>query len=379
MAGPHGDSDLIAAIYDAIIEPSGWDEVVKRIVEATKSVSGGLYIQQADAAHLSAMYNVDPFYADAYVQYYYKINPVSAPLMAFAPGEVRAFTHISQTNSFRASAFFNEYVRPQGTADVVAIGLLRAPKAFGNLQLHRSPDAIWVEPAEWNLLETLAPHLQRAAAIHDLLSRTRATTESIGTAVAAAGFAVFLLTGDSRVVFANAKAEDLLRRGMGLQYEHGRLAATNPTLTARLHALARQAASPKTGEGHAGGTFELCRGEDHPPLVAHVIPLAPIRTVAILDLDRPAAAVFIVDPAAGLGAQIRRFAARFGLTPAETRVLKEIIGGDGLPAAAARLKISETTARTHAYRILEKTGTNRQTELIRRFFESALPGSPAGA
>jgi hypothetical protein len=143
-----GDTDIIAAIYDAIIEPSGWDEVVKRIVEATKSVSGGLYIQQADAAHLSATCNVDPFYADAYVQHYYKINPASAALMAIAPGEVRAATHISQTNSFRASAFFNEYVRPQGSADVVAIGLLRAPKAFGNLQLHRSPDAIWVEPAE---------------------------------------------------------------------------------------------------------------------------------------------------------------------------------------------------------------------------------------
>ena len=31
------DNDLIAAIYDAIIDPARWDEVVKRIVEATKS------------------------------------------------------------------------------------------------------------------------------------------------------------------------------------------------------------------------------------------------------------------------------------------------------------------------------------------------------
>lgn len=30
MAASHGGGDLIAAIYDAIIEPSGWDEVVKR-------------------------------------------------------------------------------------------------------------------------------------------------------------------------------------------------------------------------------------------------------------------------------------------------------------------------------------------------------------
>ena len=91
--------------------------------------------------------------------------------------------------------------------------------------LQRSPDAIWVEPAEWQLLQTLAPHLQRAAAIHDLLSRTRATTNSLGAAVAAAGFAVFLLTEDCRVVFANAKAEDLVRRQMGFRYERGQLAA----------------------------------------------------------------------------------------------------------------------------------------------------------
>jgi DNA-binding CsgD family transcriptional regulator len=82
------------------------------------------------------------------------------------------------------------------------------------------------------------------------------------------------------------------------------------------------------------------------------------------------------DPAAGLGARIQHFAARFGLTLAETRVLGEITGGNGLLAAATRLKITEATARTHAKHVLAKTGTNRQTELIRRFFATSLPGSP---
>ena len=74
-----------------------------------------------------------------------------------------------------------------------------------------------------------------------------------------------------------------------------------------------------------------------------------------------------------------RFAARFGLTPAETRLLAEIIAGNGLFAATAQLKITGATARTHAKRVLSKTGTNRRTELIRRFFETALPSSSAGA
>jgi hypothetical protein len=325
-----GDTGLIAAIYDAIIEPSGWDDVVERIVEATKSVSGALFIDMWDTAHLSALCNTDPFYADAYVQHYHRINPLTAAVAAIAPGEVWTATSISQSDSFKASAFCNEFVRPQGWAELVVVGLLRTPKTFGNLSLQRSPNAMWVEPAEWHLLETLAPHLRRAAAIQDLLSRTRATTESLGAAVAAAGFAAFLLTRDCRVLFANAKAEDLIQRGIGLRYERGRLAATSPALTARLHALARKGACHKTSEGDIGGTLELCGGENRPPLVAHVIPLAPIRTVAIFGLDQPAIAVFIVDPAANLDATAQRIAARYGLTGAETRVLVELVAATGV-------------------------------------------------
>jgi DNA-binding CsgD family transcriptional regulator len=381
----HGDGDLIAAIYDAIIEPSGWDEVIRRIVEATGSVSGIIATHQVDRAahrtlsvHIPAMYNIDPFWSDAFVQTYHKINPLDVAVLAVAPGVVNSGTYVTQTDNFRATRFHNEFLRPQRHADGVGIGFVRTPTTAGYLTLQRSPNTISVEPEQRKLLEALAPHLQRSAAIHDLLYRTRATTESLGAAVAAAGFAVFLLTGDCRVVFANPKAEDLARCQTGVRYEHGRIAATSPALTARLCALACQAASPKTGEGHAGGTIELCRGENRPPLVAHVVPLAPNRTMAIFDVDRPAAALFIVDPAAGLGAQLQRFAASFGLTGAETRVLAEIIAGNGLPAAAARLKISGAAVRTHAYRILEKTGTTRQTELVRRFFETALPGSPGG-
>src|SRR5262249_13905554 len=86
-------------------------------------------------------------------------------------------------------------------------------------RIQRSPDAVWVEPKEWHLLETLAPHLRQTAELHRLLSRARAAMHSLGAAVAAAGFAVFLLTGDCRVLFANPKAEDLVRRKVGFGYE----------------------------------------------------------------------------------------------------------------------------------------------------------------
>ncbi len=369
------ETDLIAAIYDAIIDPSRWAEVVKRIVEGTNSFSGNLLFQQVDSGSLTALYNVDPAVAEAYAQTYHKNDPLNSPAWSIAPGEVRACSY-TQTGSFKASAYYNEFVRPQGWVNLVATGLARTPDAFALMVLTRSPRAAVVEPAELHLLETLAPHLQRAAAVHALLAQTRATANSLA---AAAGFAVFLLSGNCRVLFANPKAEDLVRRQMGLRYERGQLAASTPALTHRLHALARAGSWPGRANGDIGGTIELSRGENCLPLLAHVIPLAASRAAAVFDIGGPAAAVFVVDPAAGLGAQIERFYARFGLTIAETRVLGEIIGGNGLLAAAGRLKITEATARSHANRILAKTGTSRQTELIRRFFETALPGLSAGA
>lgn len=371
--------DLITTIYDTVFDPTGWDAVIKRVVAATNSTSGALIFHNADAIHFTALCNVDPFYAAAYVQTHSKISPLAAEAATIAPGEVRAGTRITQTDGFRASAFYNEFARPQGWVDVVRIGLLRAPGAAGRLVLHRSPKAIWVEPAEWHLLEILAPHLKRAVAVEALLSQARMATGSLGSAVAAAGFAVFLLTKDCRVLFANAKAEDLIRRKIGLRYERGRLAALTPVLTARLHALACGGAQPGRGEGNIGGTFELSRAENSLPLLAHVFPLAANHAVSILDIETPAAALFVADQTAELGAQIRRFAARFGLTAAETCVLAEIISGNGLVPAAARLRVTRATARTHAARIFAKTGTERQTELIRRFFENTVPNPPTSA
>ncbi len=238
------DTDLITTIYDAIIDASKWDEVVKRIVEATKSVSGGLLIYQAGAAQLSAAYKIDPFYANAYVETWHEHNPLLLIAGTAGPGELRTGTSITQTDTYRSSVFFNEFIRPQGWCDDIAVCLLRGPDSAGHLVVHRSPNAIWMEPKEWQLFETLAPHLKRAAEVHQLLSRAKAATVSLGAAIAEAGFAVFLLTEDCSVVFANAKAEDLLRHGIGLRYERGRLTATSSALTARLQALARQGVRP---------------------------------------------------------------------------------------------------------------------------------------
>ncbi|HKU96604.1 MAG TPA: helix-turn-helix transcriptional regulator, partial [Vineibacter sp.] len=55
----------------------------------------------------------------------------------------------------------------------------------------------------------------------------------------------------------------------------------------------------------------------------------------------------------------------YGLTAAEGKVLDAVIDGDGVDGIADRLGVARATVKTHLNRILAKTGTTRQNELIR--------------
>lgn len=55
----------------------------------------------------------------------------------------------------------------------------------------------------------------------------------------------------------------------------------------------------------------------------------------------------------------------FGLSDGQLRVARHIADGAGLKNAAEALGISVNTARTHLYRLYDKTGVNSQTALVR--------------
>jgi DNA-binding CsgD family transcriptional regulator len=55
---------------------------------------------------------------------------------------------------------------------------------------------------------------------------------------------------------------------------------------------------------------------------------------------------------------------RFGLTPAEARLVLRLVAGDSLRSSAATLGIGYETARTTLKSVFYKTGTCRQVELV---------------
>jgi DNA-binding CsgD family transcriptional regulator len=166
------------------------------------------------------------------------------------------------------------------------------------------------------------------------------------TAVAQpAASAVLLLDSMRRLVSASPGAEAAI--GVSpLALQFGALAAREQSAARRLDAAFREIAE-------TGGEVTLTLDEHKLQLVPLIAHDGTRQTIATLRRVRDDS-----------GTRLRRAATRFGLTPAEARLLGALCGGASLGQASAHLGVARTTARTHLQRIFDKSGTHRQAELV---------------
>jgi len=82
--------------------------------------------------------------------------------------------------------------------------------------------------------------------------------------------------------------------------------------------------------------------------------------------------VFLSDPSSKPASRAAVLRALYGLTPTESRLADLLLQGFEVREAAGHMRTTLETARFHLKRVLAKTGTRRQTELMRLML--SLPG-----
>lgn len=66
----------------------------------------------------------------------------------------------------------------------------------------------------------------------------------------------------------------------------------------------------------------------------------------------------------------KAFSDKYGISPAEQRLLESLVEGLTVVAHSEMAGISVNTARTHMRRLLEKTGSNGQLDLLRKLHQA---------
>jgi DNA-binding CsgD family transcriptional regulator len=167
------------------------------------------------------------------------------------------------------------------------------------------------------------------------------------------GLSVPMLVVDAagRVLTSNAAASAVLEAGRGLTLHEGAVRCTAPGKQRALLGLLAAACAPDMARAAGMLSLGALCGRASPVVVA-----LPARGHALLVLIDPARDKTAIEP--------HLLEALFGLTPAEARVVGHLATGLALEQVCALLGISVATGRTHLRHVFDKTGTERQGELI---------------
>jgi DNA-binding CsgD family transcriptional regulator len=172
---------------------------------------------------------------------------------------------------------------------------------------------------------------------------------------------VFVVDHAARILFANQSGQKLIANGK-LRARDQILVCILERDTHHLHCLIERCAHVSAAVRNTI-PFSLSSKRGFPDFDVLVAPLHCESSWFMV--DRPVAIVIVSEPVQIPLDDFAQFSHRFGLTPAEGRLAQEIAKGDGLQAAALRLGVSITTARTHLAKLFAKTTTHRQAELVR--------------
>jgi DNA-binding CsgD family transcriptional regulator len=197
-------------------------------------------------------------------------------------------------------------------------------------------------------------------------------TDLLGNVIAHAGYGLVLANRDRQIIYANDAAKAFMRTNRFLHNHNGSIGATDFNLARRLQSLIL-AATGQTGEPVKGGSLIHRDEGGAAALVVHVVPLSR-RPAEFPRCSRSqVAGLLIFDCQRDIFDRVKVFSEFFALTSAEMRVLSQLLFTGGVTQAAMLLNIAQSTAQTHLKRILEKTGTHRQVELVKLFYEVTIP------
>ena len=164
-------------------------------------------------------------------------------------------------------------------------------------------------------------------------------------------------------LFVNAYARQLVEDGRGLRIRSDRLEAATSRDTRTLHAALEVCARK---DSSSPISFEVCRTGDIAPLFVQVA-AQPIGRAA-----SEAATIVVTDPELPVAVNEASLRRLFGLTRAESALVTCLLQGKSVEQAADLLFVSIHTVRTHLKRVLLKTATGRQSELLRRMMTLSL-------
>lgn len=210
-----------------------------------------------------------------------------------------------------------------------------------------------------HFLKLLFPHIQSALNIRQALGIAWQRASDAEAMVDASTTPTFLLSGEGEILHANQAAHKLLREGDGLLSRQGFLVASKSGMRKPLQDLLQDMhleVGTFTGF-HPAKPLSLERISGRRPLQLLASPIPKRGNYGVL--------LLATDPEKPVVLRDDVLQEHYRFTPAETEVANGLLTGYSLEEIAVLRKVKIGTVRDQVKSILAKTGTGRQSELVK--------------
>jgi len=365
------DSDFLDLVYEAALDPAVWTPVMERFADMVGGSSGWLSQLSTEdgsgADEADPLARVDPTWPQRYIDHFAQRNPlhhVDNPREYMRRWQPRILTDEDwmPKEDLVRTEFYNDFLRPQGIDSSIMVRLAARGVEIATMNISRAPHRGQFSRADLEAAERIHPHLIRAFDLGRRFASTRRLAGELATVLDRSPHGLFVLSDDGCVRHVNRVGERLVAETNGLRQAGGRLTAVNNADARRLAALIGAAGSSEN-DRRAGGSMALATPGRTAPLS---ITVAPVRSERLAPVYRGhSILVCVTDLEANVTLPEQKLRDLFSLTRAEARLALAIFEGLSSSEAAVSFGVSPNTARVQLGRIFEKTGTNRQSDLVR--------------
>lgn len=358
---------LIDLIYEAAVEPDLWPTVMERVADAVSGTGAWLSdLDMVDGGGGGLITRIDPQMPSLYAAYYAQRNPLSNVadpdeyLSNWAPRILTDEDWMPKAELL-ASEYYNDFLRPQDIHSTVMIRLAKRGRRVAVLNINRTHRQEQYGPAELEILADLHPHLIRGFDLTQRFSGLRDLNRGLAEMLDRSPQAMLLTDAAGRIRHSNRAAEALLTgEGGGIVSRRGVLTTRCVQYARKLAALIACAAGRNEP---IGGSMAIDDPSIGPQVYVSVAPASAARGCD--SRSEGGAIVCVTARRSSFGNRRRQLRDLFGLTEAEARVALSLLTGASPAETATAHAVSLNTVRTQISRILEKTDTRRQADLIR--------------
>jgi DNA-binding CsgD family transcriptional regulator len=366
-----GEPDLdrvVALIYEAAMAPDQWPTALAALSVLIGAWTSHLFLwdgRENTMPFSATGGEIDPEMERLYGTYYGTIDPRRQLTQRQRVGQPMVCHHHFDQGYVAKSEFYSDFLIPFGGRFVMGTRLIDGENGTGVIGIHRSARQGPFEDSDLATMKRIVPHLMRAVQIQRKFALLRTREQTLEGALDRTPWGVVITDEKSKVLALNAFARAVTEESDGLCCGNGVLRASKLDDAKELERLIGEAARTAIGDGrHPGGSLSVTRSAGRAALRLLVAPHSAAGVPGAVG-EKPSVIVFITDPEREIQSPPQVYARLFGLTKAEARLAAMLAEGRSLDACAEELGKAKNTLRAQLQSLFGKTGTRRQTDLLR--------------